>query len=88
MIRSKIRLKKFLLPAHTKSGTTKKNSKESAIRIINQHHIEGRIIIIAMSCIDADALLEYAPEYLHYPLPKLLFNRILEIGKLESERVD
>ena len=36
-------------------------------------------------CIDADALLEYAP--LHYPLPTLLFDRILEIGKFEREHV-
>merc|ERR1712150_305812 len=43
-------------------------------------------VLASVECIDADALLEYAP--LHYPLPKLLFNRILEIGKFESERVD
>merc|ERR1712226_255701 len=42
-------------------------------------------ILASVECIDADALLEFAP--LHYPLPKLLFNRILEIGKFESERI-
>ena len=40
-------------------------------------------VLASVECIDADALLEYAP--LHYPLPKLLFNRILEIGKFEME---
>ena len=30
--------------------------------------------LASVECIDADALLEYAP--LHYPLPRLLFNRI------------
>ena len=44
-------------------------------------------VLASVECIDADALLEYAP--LHYPLPKkLLFDRILEIGKFEMERVD
>merc|ERR1719215_2327939 len=44
-------------------------------------------VITSVECIDADDLLEYAP--LHYPLPKkLLFDRILEIGKIERERVD
>ena len=41
--------------------------------------------LASIECIDADALLEYAP--LHYPLPKLLFERILEIGKFERELV-
>jgi len=40
--------------------------------------------LASVECIDADALLEYAP--LHYPLPTLLFNRILEIGKFEREQ--
>jgi len=44
------------------------------------------IALASVEFIDADALLEYAP--LHYPLPRLLFNRILEIGKFELERVD
>jgi len=35
--------------------------------------------VSSMECIDVDALLEYAP--LHYPLPSLLFNRILILGK-------
>jgi len=39
----------------------------------------------SVESIDADALLEYAP--LHYPLPTLLFDRILEIGKFERECV-
>ena len=38
-----------------------------------------------MTTTDADALLEYAP--LHYPLPKLLSKQILQIGKIEMERV-
>jgi len=41
--------------------------------------------LASVECIDADALLEYAP--LHYPLPTLLFDRILEIGKFERECV-
>ena len=41
--------------------------------------------LASVECIDADALLEYAP--LHFPLPRLLFNRILQIGKFEMERV-
>merc|ERR1712076_127613 len=45
----------------------------------------GSKVLASVECIDADALLEYAP--LHYPLPTLLFNRILEIGKFESKRV-
>merc|ERR1712137_973832 len=45
----------------------------------------GSKVLASVECIDADALLEYAP--LHYPLPTLLFKRILEIGKFESERV-
>jgi len=40
--------------------------------------------LVSVECIDADALLEHAP--LHYPLPTLLFNRILEIGKFEREQ--
>ena len=36
--------------------------------------------------IDIDDLLEYAP--LHYPLPSLVFNRILEIGKPDDDRDD
>merc|ERR1712226_1116631 len=58
--------------------------------------LDGRIVVAggqdndentltSVECIDADALLEYAP--LRYPLPRLLFNRILQIGKFESERV-
>ena len=49
---------------------------------------EGRDFnaLASVECIDADALLEYAQ--LHFPLPTLLFNRILQIGKFESERVD
>jgi len=39
--------------------------------------------LASVECIDADALLEYAP--LHYPLPRLLFDRILEIGKFERD---
>ena len=42
-------------------------------------------VLASVECIDADALLEYAP--LHYPLPTLLFNRILVISKFESKRV-
>jgi len=42
-------------------------------------------VLASVECIDADALLEYAP--LHYPLPTLLFDRILEIGKFEREHV-
>merc|ERR1719215_2323442 len=46
-----------------------------------------RNVLTSVECIDADDLLEYTP--LHYPLPKkLLFDRILEIGKIERERVD
>jgi len=45
-----------------------------------------RNTLTSVECIDADALLEYAP--LHYPLPTLLFNRILEIGKFEMDHVD
>jgi len=57
--------------------------------------LDGKIVVAggfgqsfkaSVECIDADALLEYAP--LHYPLPTLLFNRILEIGKFELEPVD
>jgi len=40
--------------------------------------------LASVECIDADVLLEHAP--LHYPLPTLLFNRILEIGKFEREQ--
>merc|ERR1712226_1368727 len=47
---------------------------------------QDRNKLASVECIDADALLEYAP--LHYPLPTLLFKRILEIGKFESERVN
>jgi len=58
--------------------------------------LEGKIIVAggidrdnnklaSVECIDADAMLEYAP--LHYPLPTLLFDRILEIGNFERERV-
>merc|ERR1712043_13886 len=45
----------------------------------------GSKVLASVECIDADALLEYAP--LHYPLPTLLFKRILEIGKFENEHV-
>jgi len=41
-------------------------------------------VLASVECIDADVLLEYAP--LHYPLPKLFFNRILEIGTFEKEQ--
>jgi len=44
----------------------------------------GYKALASVECIDIDALLEHAP--LHYPLPKLLFDRILEIGKFEREQ--
>ena len=47
---------------------------------------QDRNVLASVECIDADALLEYAP--LHYPLPTLLFDQILEIGKFELECVD
>jgi len=43
-------------------------------------------VLASAECIDAESLLEYAP--LHFPLPTLLFNRILEIGKFENGHVD
>ena len=43
-------------------------------------------VLASVECIDADVLLEYAP--LHYPLPMLLFNQILEIGKFKLEHID
>ena len=41
--------------------------------------------LASVECIDADALLEYAP--LHYPLPDWILDRILEMGKFERELV-
>ena len=43
-----------------------------------------RQVLSSTEFIDIDDLLEYAP--LHYPLPSLLFNRILEIGKADDDR--
>ena len=45
----------------------------------------GRIALSA-EFIDINVLLEYAP--LYYPLPSLVFNRILEIGKADDDRGD
>ena len=42
--------------------------------------------ILSAESIDIDNLLEYAP--LHYPLPLLVFDRILEIGKADEDRGD
>ena len=45
----------------------------------------GYKALASVECIDADALLEFAP--LHYPLPDWILNRVLEIGKFERELV-
>ena len=42
-----------------------------------------RQVLSSTECIDIDDLLEYAP--LHYPLPSLVFDRILEIGKADDD---
>jgi len=46
---------------------------------------QDRKALASVECIDADALLEYAP--LHFPLPTLLFDRVLEIDRLQMEHV-
>ena len=43
------------------------------------------ITLASVECIDADALLEYAP--LHYPLPDWILGRVFEMGKFERELV-
>ena len=43
-------------------------------------------LIVTPECIDIDDVLEFAP--LHYPLPLLVFDRILEIGKANDDRGD
>ena len=43
----------------------------------------GRRRILSSEYIGVDDLLEYAP--LHYPLPSLVFNRILEIGRADGD---
>jgi len=52
----------------------------------DQDGFEDGNVLASVECIDAEALLEYAP--LHFPpLPTLLFDRILEIGEFERELV-
>ena len=53
--------------------------------------LDGKIVVagglgveLDSECIAIDDLLEYAP--LHFPLPSLVFNRILEIGKAGDDR--
>ena len=57
--------------------------------------LDGKIVVaggddgdarpaLSTEFIDIDNLLEYAP--LHYPLPSLVFDRILEIGKADDDR--
>jgi len=46
---------------------------------------DENVLLASVECIEADALLDYAP--LHYPLPMFLFDRVLQIGKLEMKRL-